>query len=423
MKLPIAKLSNLFMRGISLGAKFIFALYISKFLEVDEYGEYNLLVTTVTFLMFVIGLDFYSYTAREILAITGTKRFNYIRNQFLFHIFTYVVFLPIVYFVSIKFLDQHLFWPLYALLLVEHFSQELYRVFVFHDKQLVANVLLFFRTFFWISLISIYVLILKYDRFSIELIMKFWLFGSLLSCLIGLVLLIKEYSLSLKELLTLSDFNFDAVKKGLIICLPIFVGTISYKLIEYSDRFIIDIVLGKTELGVYSLYCNFANITNIIVNTIVTLMIFPKLVAAAKKEDLTLFSQYKSQLGKELVLVTIGTSFLLCVFIFPALSWIGNEIYSKYIIGFFLLVISNIFLNLSFLPHYLLYSFNQDKKNIFPTLIAMIANILLNFILLLIFENLVGAAVATLVSFTILYFMKNRNWKKFKRKNQFLKNG
>ncbi|WP_159018815.1 lipopolysaccharide biosynthesis protein [Algibacter sp. L3A6] len=403
------------MRGVSLGAKFVFALYISKYLEVDVYGEYNLLVTSVTFLLFAIGLDFYSFSAREILAISGEKRFFFIKHQFLFHFIVYILFIPIIYFFCKEFLRTDLFLWFYILVVSEHFSQEFYRIFIFHNKQLISNILLFFRTFFWIALISLDVFVLEEHEFSIDLILKFWILGSLISCVLAVFILRKEYSFSIIEIFSIREYDFKVLKTGLFICMPIFLSTISYKLIEYSDRFLIDIFLNKTQVGVYSLYSNFSNITNIVVNTVVTLMLFPKLVENVKKENYDQFFLIKAKFKKELIYVTFGMSLLLAFLIFPLLDWVGKDDYSEYVISFFILILGNIFLNLSFLPHYLLYAFSQDVKNIIPTIIAMVINVLLNVVLLLIFKNIIVVAIATTVSYIIIFILKQLNWLRFKR--------
>ncbi|WP_431126935.1 lipopolysaccharide biosynthesis protein [Flagellimonas flava] len=416
------KFSNLFLRGISMGAKFLFALYVSKFMQVEEYGEYTLMVTSITFLMFLLGLDYYSYTAREILATSGDKKFVFIKHQFVFHSLVYLCFAPLIYLFCRQFLSADFFIAFYVLLVLEHFSQELYRIFIFHDKHLTSNILLAFRTFLWVVLICLDVQVFEIHSFSTELILTYWIFGSFFSFLIGLFLLYKEYPQPMANFFSFSDIDFSKIRKALMICIPILVGTISYKLIEYSDRFIIDIMLGKEQVGIYGLFSNYANVVNIIVNTVVTLMIFPKLVSSVKKKRHQEYIFYKKKFRKELILVTFGISILLAITIFPVLDWINKEEYNTFITGFFLLLIGNVFLNLSFLPHYLLYSFNKDKKNIAPMVLGMFLNIALNLILLFFLQNIIGAAIATAASFILIYFLKTINWFRF-NKDLIFENG
>lgn len=416
-KLFIEKFSNLFVRGSSLGSKFLFTLFISKYLTVEEYGEYNLLITSVTFLMFVLGMDFYSYTAREILGNSRQNRIIYIKHQFLFHGIIYILFLPLVYIFFKSFLGSINFFLFYLLLIFEHFSQELYRLFVFHNKQIIANGLLFLRTFLWILIFCVNVIFLNAHVISIDFILLYWLFGALVSTVVGLIILFKEYKLTFPDLVDQSGIDLNIIKSGLIICVPLFFSTISYKLIEYSDRYFIEIMMDTAHVGIYSLYSNVSNITNIVVNTMVTLIIFPKIVTAVKTENYSDFLINKRRLKKELIITTLTSNLILMAAIFPLLNWIGKVDYSENVLSFFILIIGNTFLNLSFLPHYLLYSFGKDKFNIVPTIMGMVLNIFLNFVLIFLFNSIIGAAIATTLSFLFILLLKSRNWAKFAKAN------
>ena len=85
---------NLGLRGLSMLAKFLLVIYIGKYLSVEELGEYGLFITTITIAIYFLGLDFYTYNTREILAKEKVERLPLIRDQFVFHLIVYTIVLP-----------------------------------------------------------------------------------------------------------------------------------------------------------------------------------------------------------------------------------------------------------------------------------------------------------------------------------------
>lgn len=84
-----------------------------------------------------------------------------------------------------------------------------------------------------------------------------WLISLLLSCSIFYVFLKKDIEL-------LSGFSFRAVKAALVFGLPLILHQVSAWLLNSIDRFWIGELVGKTELGIYSVATQFGIIVNIL---------------------------------------------------------------------------------------------------------------------------------------------------------------
>ena len=118
------KLWALLLRGSSMGAKFLLLIGLSKTLPTGEYGTLSIIVTTITFLMFIVGLDFYNYSHREVIEKDELKE-KYIVSQFWFHLLCYIIIVPIIYLLlSNGIIPLEYIVPLYVLLILEHFCQE-----------------------------------------------------------------------------------------------------------------------------------------------------------------------------------------------------------------------------------------------------------------------------------------------------------
>ena len=46
---------------------------MSKYFDVDVFGNYGLITSIITILIFVLGLDFYNFSIRDILKTTGEQ--------------------------------------------------------------------------------------------------------------------------------------------------------------------------------------------------------------------------------------------------------------------------------------------------------------------------------------------------------------
>lgn len=404
------KLWALVLRGSSMGAKFLLLLGLTKILTIEDYGTLSLIVTTITFLMFVIGLDFYNYSHREVIEKDSLKK-KYIVSQFWFHVIAYVVILPITYLLlSNGIIPLDYIVPFYLLLVLEHFSQEAFRFLNLFNKPNVANISLFIRTAFWIIVLFGVEYFFKSNEITIQLILCYWIGGSLLSLFFvaGYVFVVHRSSTY-----DIQWFVIDKpwIKHGLLVSLPFFAGTIAYKIVEYSDRFMIDWYLGKEAVGIYSFYTNFANILTIIVNTITITLIVPDLLRSVNsgkkvKETIKKFS-------KELQITTVIISTIIFVLIFPTLNWLDKKAFNDESTIYFLILLGNIALNLSLNYHFLLYAYKKDKLILLPAIIAAASNIILNMIFIPIF-GIIAAATATFLSFFILLIMKRNYWLKFK---------
>lgn len=407
-KIMKQKIAVATLRGLSMGFKFLLLIYLSKELAVDEYGTINLFFTSITFFLFIVGFDFYNYSHREILE-NEEEQVGMLINQLLFHLFCYVAIVPLLF---VLFLNN--FIPLeygilfYLILIFEHLCQEAFRLFNLFNKFHHANFTLFLRTAGWIGPLAVLNITGYLGDLTIKKTLFFWLLGSVLSfmfCVIYVLAKKKQYLIQGQKL----SIRWRWLKKGVRISTPFFIGTIAYKVIEYSDRFVIDYFLGKESVGVYSFYVNFANIINIVVTTLTFTLLVPNLLRTiAAKNEVEIEAKIKA-LKKELTRTTLVVIAIVSISIFPVLSWLQKPEFLESYPVFFITVFSNGMLNASLFYHYLLYGFKKDKEIFYPILISSVLNILLNLLFIKAF-GIYAAAGSTLLSYGVLWFLKRNNW-------------
>ncbi len=404
------KIGLLTLRGISIGAKFIFTVLFFQLSEA-QFGEYSLVATTILLLVFVLGMDFYSYANRAVLTPeTNTQKIIF--NQFSLYAILYVLLIPFVY-VVFKMANFNIayLWIFYAVLITEHLNYEFYRLLFVYNKPTQANINLFLRNGLWVLFASWQLYF--YKEMTIEQVLWYWLVGNILALFYTLTLII-----GVRHKIDKQNFKWDSqwIKTGLLVSVPYILATLAYKTIEFSDRYMIDYFLDKKQVGIYSFFANMANVLNIVLFTVVISMIYPKMVSAIMDKDTLKFKKYFNQMKKETVFYAIGVSVVLAILLPIVLMAIHKDVYLKQFYVFFLLILGNFMLNLSFVYHFVIYAHHKDWQIFKATGIAAIMNVLLN-LLLIPFWGIAGAAIATLVSFGLILLIKRKDSQVFSTDN------
>ena len=395
-----------------MGSKFLLVIGLSKELTTSEYGVFSLTITTLTFLIFFIGFDFYNFSHREIIE-NEDKKVQFLVSQFWFHLFCYFIYIPIIYFIfSNDIIPLKYIFPFYTLLVLEHIGQELFRFFNLFNKPNHANFTLLIRTAVWIGVMIIVEHLIFNREITIMNLLYYWIGGSLLAIIYSLTYVARRFFLKFKDIKFFS-INHKWIKSGIKVSMPFFFGTIAYKIIEYSDRYMIDWFLDKEQVGIYSFYANFANIVNITVNTITITLIVPNLLRAVSSNEVKRIKIKIHQFSKELYLTTTLVSVCIIILIFPTLSWLDKPEFSNELSTYFIILLANIIFNLSLLYHFLLYAYKKDREIFKPTVYASITNIVLNIVLIPRF-GIISAAISTLVSAILIFILKSVYWRRVK---------
>ncbi|MDC4293270.1 hypothetical protein NQ625_14950, partial [Acinetobacter baumannii] len=103
--LKLAPLINLSIKALTLLGKFILIFYIAKYLPPQEVGIYGLLVVLVSYSLYAVGFDFYTFSTRELLHKEKEKWGGFLKTQGYLILFAYLLFLPLILLVSSYFID------------------------------------------------------------------------------------------------------------------------------------------------------------------------------------------------------------------------------------------------------------------------------------------------------------------------------
>ncbi|MBH0087498.1 lipopolysaccharide biosynthesis protein [Pseudoalteromonas sp. NSLLW218] len=225
------------------------------------------------------------------------------------------------------------------------------------------------------------------------------IFNSLLLSQILLLLYLLFFS---KIKLTTTDLKFLDIKKYLRYGLPLVVSSTSYWAMMSSDKFIISYYLDVSAVGFYSVAQTLGAVF-IIFQSILSI-IWPPYIYKMDK----LSTEIAIKKGYLWIDIMLTGSIVLCVLFLLSINFILGLFPSKYasVIDFlsFILLSSVVFT----LSELVLIGMNVKKKTpvvMLITFVALIINISLSILLVDLF-SLSGVAIATLISFTVMFFLR-----------------
>ena len=392
---------NITLRGITLLSKFIFIFLLGKYAE-DEYflGEYGIITTSISLIIYLVGFDYYVFNTREILK-SKEGVIEKIRDQFFFHLIVYSVILPLTLSVIFyfDFIDIKYFLIVFLLIISEHLGQELFRLYTTLEKSNFANLFFFMKSGLWVWIVLFDFFLLK-NELNLLRYLLIWTACSWFSMIISIIYL--KRNLSIKSFKFYKP-NYSWILKGVKNSSIFFISSLSFLVIQFSDRYMIDLFYGKKMVGVYSAYSQFVNAIDVFVFSAIIMVIYPKLIQLfpEKVAYKNLFQKFKKSILVASILLIVASYFITPILF----SFLDKPSFLTNIKTFNVLLIGVFFLLMSYAYHYDLYIKKKDTLLLKISLFSMSLNIILN--LYLIPNNgLFGASLATMISFFILFLLK-----------------
>ncbi len=389
------------LRAVTLGSKFILVFFLARLLETNELGVYGLINVTVAVSLYLLGLDFYNFNTREIIAREPTEQAKLIRDQAAFHGLVYLIVLPGL---ALPFLagilpKAYVGW-FYLVLILEHLTQEAQRIFIALSKPLVANTVLFFRGGSWVyAVVTLMLASPKYQ--TLNTVWLGWSVGAFAGLLVA--------GYHLRHLHWQGVFaaavDWGWLGRGLRVSLPFLAATLALRGIETIDRYLLAFFRGEALVGVYTFYASVANAVQIFVFTGVVMIAYPKIVGAFQRGQSEEYKRLMRSMTVSIFLSSILLSCVVAVGIKPLLSFIGNEAYQSHLWAFWILLASVNALVFSMVPHYALYVRQSDKAIIISSVGALGAAVAAN-LLLVPTLGIVGTALSTFIGMATLGLSK-----------------
>lgn len=391
-------LAMISLRGATLASKFLLVMYLAKYASYQILADYTLIAITISFLLYFLGFDFYTFSSREIIKKGFTQSGRLLINQFYVYGIMYLAVIPVIVGINHYNILKVGFY-FYFVLITEHLAQELMRIIVINNKPIKANFQFFLRSSFWIYIYIAYSYF--YNVHRLDILLLFWFISNIFAII---------YSTTEFRLVNTNEgsiFNVDIkwIKNGILIAIPLLITTLMLRGLYISDRYLLKFLSSTEELAVYSFYSNMSNALIAFIDAAVVMRFYPKVISTYnsknKKEYETTIHLFKNNIKK----TGISVLLLLSVIMPGVCIFLNKQEFIQFIVVFYLLLIAAYIYSYALVPHYELYARKSDSILLICTGITFIVGVILQYFLGLLFGG-IGMAVAVLLVSMMLLITK-----------------
>lgn len=320
-------------------------------------GELGLFMALIAFSSLLIGGDYYTYALRELLS-SPRKRWQFIlQHQVVAWVILYTLIIPPLS-VAIRFspIPPSILTWFFALLIIEHMSQEINRILIAMQKTVTASWVLLIKTGAWIWCVLALMYFDERTR-NITSVLIGWSLGGTASILIGASSILKETKPQ-----HLSKIDTKWLKKGFKVGLTLLMASLCTRALTTLDRAFESAFNNMDIVGVYVFYAGIAISITAIADAAIFSFLYPKMIRYYKAGRRRLFQKIKMEMITSTLIVSIGLSFAITALAPLVLHWIGRPIYTEHQDVLWILLAATTVYNLSQVPHLELYARGADKE-------------------------------------------------------------
>ncbi|MEH2518986.1 O-antigen/teichoic acid export membrane protein [Bradyrhizobium sp. AZCC 1610] len=396
------------LRGLTLVSRFLLSLLLARMLTPAEMGDYGLLTATLAFALLAIGLEFYSYTLREMVPATPARRTRIIADQIVLGVLALVVIGVLVLVAALGGLFPSRLAPWFLLILItEHISLEATRILIITERPVRAYVGVFLRGGIWVYAMTVLMFATPSTR-KLETVLVWWALGGALAIAFSAVSL---SNLPWRELRGYRP-DWNVIFVGLRTARPFMLSAAGALVISYVDRFVIDRFVGREALGIYTFYSTIL-IGLLSLGGSISHQFLPKVIsgyaAGAKAYRAALRTFFWS-----LLTLALGTTIISGLLMGPMLNILGLSLYASSIWVFYAML-PGIFLRMmADVPSYALYAARSDNYLLFCNLGAAFISTLLNVLLVPVLGMYGAALTGGIASAVLFFFLALLAWRKMR---------
>ncbi|MEY4030026.1 MAG: hypothetical protein RJA90_1225, partial [Bacteroidota bacterium] len=261
---------NLLLRCATLGARFLFIFFLAKYIEPSGVGYYGIFTVTISYSLYLVGLDFYTYVTREVIKTPANQRGRLFKGQAAVSGALYIVLLPL----AILLLAQSgwpniMIWWFFPILVLEHINQEISRLLTTLSEQLASSCILFIRQGSW-NLAVIVIMSASPEVRALNMMMPLWFLSGVVALGLGIW---KLKTLNTSGWSLAIDWSW--VKKGLRVSSLFLAATLALRGLQTFDRYWIEALGGIEMVASYVLAQGIASVLLIFLESTLFAFAYP----------------------------------------------------------------------------------------------------------------------------------------------------
>ncbi len=389
------------LRGLTLASKFLLTIFMARYMTPEDLGVFGLFSTIIYISLLLLSLDFYVFNARELLRVDEAGRPRLIRDQLVLFALVYVLALPALLGIfALDLLPWELVGWFYLILLLEHLSQEGYRLLITLSRPVAANVALFLRQGAWIYA-AVALAFFVDDWRDLTIVWIGWAIGSAL----GIVLIVR-YLLDLPwKGLASVPVNWIWLWSGLRNALIFLLASSSLLLVTYLDRFFLQAYFDEGTVGVYVFFNQIANVVQTFVNTGIIMILYPRILSAFQAGDYSGYRTLMRRMARGSIAAAVILACGCAVAVVPLLAWLDRPAFGDAMPVIWIMLVTACVSIASLGPYYALYVRRRDRLILAAHGAALAVAVGANYLLVPTY-GIYGAAAATLFAFLLLALLQ-----------------
>lgn len=352
----LRRLANVLLRGLTLACRLLLVLLLARYLLPADLGRFGLLAAAVSYALYLVGLDFYTYSTREAAGRPLAEWGGALKAQGLLVLLLYLGFLPLLAFaVARGWLPAPLAGWFLALLVLEHLNQEAGRLLVIAGAPLAGSVAYFLRAGIWVPLVAVLMAVDPSLR-RLEVVLLAWGIGGGLALVVAVVLL-RRLGVSGWG----AGVDWTWLRRGLAVALPLLVGTLALRAMLTLDRYWLAALSSLEVVGAYVMFAGIAQTVVLFLDAAVFSFAYPGLIRAYRAGDAADFRRGLRRLLWHTVLLTGGFAVAALLLVHPLLDVLDNPFYAGQLALFHWAVLYSTLYALGMVPHFALYAQGHDR--------------------------------------------------------------
>lgn len=297
------------LRGGLLIARFLLALFIARFIGLEELGIYGLIAGAAAVLQIVLRFGVFSKLSRDSVHNDLPALTHDLRHYGIGTLTLYGLLLPLTLALGWYFDHTSLALLVWAVIMVEHVINDVVALMTNLDRPASANMLYAFQSAAWIYLYVALALMFPALR-TLDWVLGFWIAGSLLAL---------AFAARLTRAWPWSDafrrpLEWLWFRKNALASWRLYLSEVIAVLTLYVDRYLLSLFLSLELVGVFVLFWQMASAVANLVGAGVLQVYRPRLIRAGRRSDADGFqSLYRESLSRSL-----AASALLSLIVAPA---------------------------------------------------------------------------------------------------------
>jgi O-antigen/teichoic acid export membrane protein len=394
-----------------MGIKLVTVLVLARFLGVETFAIFGLFLVTVTMSLYLVGLDFYAFSLRELIAAPEDEKGWITKQHFSVMLCSALCILPPLAVAQAWLpLGTELAAWLVVIVFLEHLGLECVRLLVARGAPLEASISAALRTAAWGPPLLL-LLYLDPQLATLDTVFIAWASGSALALLYG-VITIRRLGLGGWS----KALDLDWIRRGFAVALPLLAATLALRLLFTVDRYALEWLCDLEQLAAYVLFTTLAGGVIGLADATFSVFSYPALVDAHSRRDRRRFiAELKSFFIAIALFVLFGSAAL--YFSLPLLlAFLGEQSYLDHRLMFpWVLAGAGSYL-LSTVVHYGLFAGKRDTA----ILVANVLSLACLPLSVLVLQRM-GAdqivPIAMFLSFLLLFLLKSLLLARAFRKN------